>query len=153
MAKTTAEKKTELMVLDNYRALTMSEESVKEVLATNLKGQKIDEFGLTRIRVPGSGGKFWNVPTLEGDEPKAEITGVIVTFQDHRTYWEKSFAETGGGSPPDCSSKDAVTGVGSPGGNCYECPLSQFGSATTKRKRAERAVLFTCYKRMTSCRL
>jgi hypothetical protein len=42
---------------------------------------------------------------------------------------EFALNEGGGKSRPDCRSSDSIVGIGDPGGDCYSCPLAQFGSA------------------------
>jgi hypothetical protein len=54
------------------------------------------------------------------------LTGVILARRDGRRFYEKSYDESGGGAPPDCSSTDGLTGIGNPGGLCRTCPQSQF---------------------------
>lgn len=46
------------------------------------------------------------------DEPdrKAEITGIIIGVRSTRAKYIKAFADSGGGTPPDCASSDNVTG-------------------------------------------
>ena len=41
---------------------------------------------------------------------------------------------TGGKNPPDCGSFDGVKGIGTPGGNCQNCPFNRFGSGEGQSK-------------------
>jgi hypothetical protein len=63
------------------------------------------------------------------------IEGIIVLSRNTRVYWQKSADDpTAGKNPPDCSSADALIGIGQPGGCCSSpdpelvCPLAKFGS-------------------------
>lgn len=96
-------------------------ELVREVLGP---GEYLDVFSLPRLKVPAGGGLAWELP--DGDVTK-ELVGVIIHRQLVRAYWAQPFS--GGGTPPDCQSPDAVVGYGSPGGACARCPYAQWGSA------------------------
>lgn len=100
-----------------------------DVLRENLQGQDIGIFDLERIKVPTGGGQFWSVPSVETGEAEAVKTfdGIIIGFKDTKTFWAKPFGADAG-SPPDCTSDDCVTGVGTPGGACAACPFNVFGS-------------------------
>jgi hypothetical protein len=99
-------------------------------------------FDLTQVRVPSGGGSFFQLPDARGEiQPVKEIEGVLVAVRTNLKAWfEKSFADTGGGSQPDCSSGDAMFGFGvrdlpkvegkAPSKlKCAECKHNQFGSA------------------------
>jgi hypothetical protein len=79
---------------------------------------------LSRIKVM-SGAPLWLIPGLEGEQTAPKIEGVVVLARDTRAYWKSKEA---GNAPPDCSSGDAITGNGEPGGKCAECSLAKFGS-------------------------
>jgi hypothetical protein len=103
-----------------------------EVLAP---GERLGIGDLPRVKMPAAGGTTWELPT---GEPAKEIEGVIVHRQLTRAYWAVAF--DGGAAAPDCSSVDAVTGVGNPGGSCATCPHSQWGSAADGRGQACRLI-------------
>lgn len=101
-------------------------ESVLDVLNENLGDQM--QMGLTdldRVSVP-NGTKTFVVPTLDGEETQQDLTGIVLLARANRAYWPSKDL---GDEPPQCYSDDGVTGVGTPGGACATCPLSQFGSA------------------------
>ena len=109
---------------------------VKDVLAENLGvggASGVRVFDLDRVQMPSGGGIAWEVPSLSGPKPVQEIVGVVVFHSDRRVFWQESFGDTGGGTPPDCESLDGVTGVGmhaaACGGQCAQCPMSKFGTA------------------------
>lgn len=108
---------------------------IKEVMEENLAGERLSMSSLDRIKVPGAGATAWEVETLNGVEHKPELRGVVVYERKTRTYWEKSFDETGGGEDPDCSSEDGMHGIGAPGGDCDLCPLGQFDPITNERPK------------------
>lgn len=102
---------------------------VQSALAENVGVGGLSEFDFDRIKIPSGGHTAFTVSTLDGEEIQKSITGVIVFARDARGYWSKSMEESGGQAPPDCESKDGLTGRGNPGGACATCPLAQFGSA------------------------
>lgn len=119
---------TELATIEasSFLALNAPSTEIQGIIADNLAGQDVGEFDLPRITVPAGGGKFWEVESpLTGTQSVESLDGIVVYQRLTRAYW-KSDETTG--SPPDCSSRDAVVGVGDPGGECRTCPLSQFGS-------------------------
>lgn len=118
-----------------YLALANTGADYGSIIAANLGGEKLQPSHLDRIKVPSGGTIAWTVPTLEGEEVMKEIEGIIVYTAVQRVYWQKPFA--GGGDPPDCFSLDAVTGQGSPGGECANCPLAIFGTAKEGQGRAQ----------------
>ncbi len=125
----------------------MRRSDIAEVVRQNLDGRQISPFDLDRVRFPAGGGIAWEVETLEGISATADLTGIIIHKQRGRVYYAERFA--GGGEPPDCSSADGLTGVGTPGGACFACPMSQWGSALDDKGQpsrgqacAERQLLF-----------
>ena len=110
-------------------ALTMSEEEQRETMAAfveNCGDGSISEFTLPRIKVANGMAQWLVEDVLEGEKPVPYIEGVIVYIHDSRTYYPTKNA---GNVPPECSSRDGVTGYGKPGGKCKECPLAQWDSA------------------------
>lgn len=109
-----------------FLALDRPSTEIQGIIQDNLAGQEIGEFDLPRITVPAGGGTVWQLESpLTGTQSFDKLDGILVFQRPTRAYWESD--ETTG-SPPDCSSRDGVVGVGKPGGECRICPLSQFGS-------------------------
>jgi len=60
--------------------------------------------------------------------------GVILDMNRTNAYWAESFDESGGGSPPTCSSLNGVTPelgteeVQSSTGSCLDCPRNKYGT-------------------------
>lgn len=136
-----ANKGTEVMNPDKPGALApyaefLMNQEVKELLADNIGNGGIDQFSLTRVKVPAGGGIAWAVPTLEGVSVAQEFTGVIVHWKTMRAYWAEAYGTGSGDTPPDCSSQDGDIGIGEPGGECMKCPLNEFGTAHTGRGKA-----------------
>jgi hypothetical protein len=115
--------------IGTYALMAAEEAEIAQVIRLNAGAGTLSPFDLDRVRVPAGGGLAWEVPTLDGERSEPEIEGVLVYWRDQRSYWRQSFDETGGGTPPDCSSHDGVRGVGDPGGLCAECPMAAWGSA------------------------
>jgi hypothetical protein len=87
--------------------------------------------------MPSGGGIAFEVPQLDGEiEPVKTLRGIIVAHRIGRAYWKDSLDDSGGGTPPDCASRDGKHGVGEPGGLCANCPLNQFGSDKRERGKA-----------------
>lgn len=117
-----------------YVALRESPGDLIGSIAANVGGA-ITEFDLDRVHVPAGGGLTWEIPGLVPTSSR-EIVGVVVARHAARGYWARSLEASGGGTPPDCSSTDGITGVGNPGGPCITCPKNVFGSATRNGEQA-----------------
>ncbi len=122
---------------------------VKKIFETNVSMDGIDEFDLDRVSIPGSGAAHWSVPDLNG-EPEAvkELEGVVILHGDRRAFWDISYEDSGGGSPPDCNSLDGRSGFGWRRGMtegqqcaqaCKPCPLSQWGSNSDDKEDNQQA--------------
>lgn len=119
----------ELATLDEYAIMEVQKQELLEIVQANVGAAGFSVADLERIKMPAGGGQFWEVPTLEGEiDAEKAVEGIIIEWQDRRAYWSVPLDESGGGSPPDCSSDDAIHGIGDPGGSCETCPLSKFGS-------------------------
>jgi hypothetical protein len=112
-----------------FPALTGNSQEFLETLKENLGGDDLSPFDLDRVSIPTGGGVAWTIPTIDGGvDSVKELVGIIIGVQKARAYWRTSFANSGGGSPPDCISDDGITGLGDPGGACATCPYAEFGS-------------------------
>ena len=71
--------------------------------------------------------------TMPDETQVKEFTGVILDTNRINAWWEKSFDDTGGGTPPDCFSMNAIEA--DQNSNmvqkelCRDCPNNKFGSA------------------------
>jgi hypothetical protein len=76
----------------------------------------------------------------DGEQVKA-FTGVIIDFNKCNAYWEQTFDQSGGNTPPDCFSMDAVKP--SPEAStlqsdfCATCPHNRFGSDGGRGKKCK----------------
>lgn len=114
-----------------YPALVPEErERVMSIIMENTDGAGIKPSDLDRIKMPSGGALYFNVKTKENPdgEPMKELKGIIIHRKMTRAYYEHSFEEGGGNDAPDCYSDDVLVGigVGNPGGECANCPFSQF---------------------------
>jgi hypothetical protein len=115
----------------------MSPDRIMESIAENFEDEELGPNDLDRVRVPSGGQLLWLVPDLEeGEIALKTIEGVMVMYRTTRAYWESTMEDSGGGSPPDCSSQEGKIGIGNPGGNCNKCPLNQFGTGRGERGKA-----------------
>lgn len=119
---------------------------VIEAIKDNLGGQTINPGDLDRVVWPSGASKMFQIPSLDGSDERKEIEGIVLSVNRVRSYWKNPNPSN---SPPDCSSLDCKSGVGTPGGDCGKCPLAVFGSAVRQdgkqgRGQAckEKAVLF-----------
>jgi hypothetical protein len=123
MAKT---KGTELVVIEAKTYAVVAQKELTAIVADNLDGEPLDEFDLPQIKTPSGGATVWTVPASTGDENTDTIEGVVIHVGKRRQYWESPDPS---GEPPDCSSRDLVTGQGNPGGPCGVCPHNEFGTS------------------------
>jgi hypothetical protein len=121
--------KNEIVPVAKYAALATTPEEVLAIVQQNIGNDQITAQDLDRVTLPLGGATNWQIPTLDGEESLQYIDGIIVHHTAPRAYWEKSLDEGEGSGPPDCSSEDGQFGVGTPGGDCFTCPLGQWGSA------------------------
>jgi hypothetical protein len=108
---------------------------IREAVTTNL-GETVTVVDLERIKIPAGGGTVWTLQTLDGEKTEKELAGVIVCWRDIRSYWAAPMEESEAGVPPSCSSIDARTGIGEPGGDCRQCRFAQFGSGRSGEGQA-----------------
>jgi len=130
----------EVAVKEEFAIMQGNIEDVKAMIEANLgEGESIGIGDLSRITMPSGKSTTWIIPDIEAEGGEIEtkaITGVIVSTQTTRQYWETSFEE-GGGNPPDCASVDGITGVGNPGGECLQCEKNEFKSEGGKNRAKE----------------
>jgi hypothetical protein len=106
-----------------------TQEELRRLMQINIGPRGLSEKSLEVVKVPTGAALMWSVPGIDGDEAFKVLTGIILGFSDGRVYWRTPYSERGKQrKPPDCSSKDGLWGRGDPGGQCEDCPLSQFGS-------------------------
>jgi len=136
MAKKNEE--TAVVSAGDYAVLQTDAKEIATIISDNVGPGGITEFDLDRIKVPPGGGRSWEITDEHGEIDTAPaLEGVIVAWRDVRAYWSKGLDEGGGDSPPECSSVDAMTGVGTPGGDCVSCPLAEFGTSSRGSGRGQ----------------
>lgn len=124
---------TELVPLGDdspFALLRMQQNDATSLLKDALGGESLSISDLDRVKVPGSGGLSWEVPTLEGDIATKEIEGVIIQRATRRAYWPYPMEERPDDDDgrPVCQSNDGEVGIGDPGGDCSLCPFNEFGT-------------------------
>ncbi|GHU73377.1 hypothetical protein AGMMS49992_11730 [Clostridia bacterium] len=88
------------------------------------------------IQNPAVGGTTFEVTDSNGEKISVqEYTGVVVHYHSLNTYYEKDY-DSAHPLPPDCYSIDGVTGVGTPGGACEDCPNNVFSSGKNGKGKA-----------------
>ncbi len=96
-----------------------------EMFRDEMNGMSVS---LDRIGTPGASGTTFGVPGLnpgETDEVK-EFSAVILYHHPMSFYFTEPY--NGQRTEPTCSTYDGITGTGTPGGLCRNCPLNQFKS-------------------------
>lgn len=142
MSKEQSTQSRELATVASYAVMQAEPDALGAMLRTNVGPQGLSVFDLDTVKTPAGGGTTFVVPTIDGEEEAKELRGVIVGFKDLRSYWRTGFDESGGGTPPDCSSQDMVRGEGDPGGDCARCPFSKFGTSGRAQACTQRRLLF-----------
>lgn len=121
------EKKKEIAGLIDEKNLPvgMDLKTFEDLLHENMEGIERPEFPV--IGILHAGALMFQMPA-DGEETSQvkEFLAQILLHQRVNAYWEKSYADTGGGIPPDCSSLDGINSV--TGESCLKCPHNQFGS-------------------------
>lgn len=79
-----------------------------------------------RIKIPSGGGIVFEVPGEDGETDTVKEFSAVLYHHPLDAYYATKY--TGGSNPPDCGSFDGNTGIGTPGGNCKNCPLNQYGT-------------------------
>lgn len=87
-----------------------------------------------RIKIPAGGGVMFESPSGNPDEPDMikEFSAVILYHHPMYVFYSSKF--NGSNNPLDCLSVDGITGVGTPGGKCINCPKNKFGSGENGSK-------------------
>ena len=127
----TQSKALKIIDTNTYAVLQPGNDALTILEDTLAPGEQLDVFSLPCIKAPAGGGGTWELPN--GESAK-EIQAIVLHRQVVRAYWGASFEESGGGSPPDCSSMDAIIGEGDPGGVCRFCPNNAWGSGKDNGK-------------------
>jgi len=136
--------------IESYPALRAPAEVAEslEIIKEALGGARLSVFSdLTRITVPSGGATKWEIRdvTAKGGVRSVDtISGIIISNQYSRGYWEKPYGGADSG-PPDCSSWEMDSyGMGVPGGECFSCQFNQFNTAAqgTGKACSEKRFLF-----------
>src|SRR5690349_1128387 len=98
---------TELVPFEKFAIAQFDQSELLETIQANVGGEQITERQLERVGMPSGGSTKWTVPTLEGDDARDEIAGVVVYSKLTRAYWQTSYDEGGGSDIPDCASNDS----------------------------------------------
>lgn len=92
-------------------------QELQEALAVNSGGQRINPFDLDVVKVPSAGMTIWTIPDITGEINDKALEGIVILQRTVRSWWEASIEDSGGGSPPSCSSQDGIWGTGTPAGH------------------------------------
>lgn len=152
-----AAKNTDIAVIPvaDYAIVKATDEDRAILNEAMAPGEELSFTNLPTIKIPSGGAKNWELPDGTATQ---EIEAILLHRQPVRAYWARSFAEDGGGAPPDCSSLDNITGRGNNGTNlgsnmqtfynpdgseyytgehdCSTCPLAEYGTARNDKGEA-----------------
>lgn len=123
--------KNELTVNANQSCMNLANFKINGEFLEELSGLD-NEF--ERIKMPAGGGVMFESPSGNPDEPDMikEFSAVILYHHPMYVFYSSKF--NGSNNPPDCLSIDGITGVGTPGGKCMNCPNNKFGSGENGSK-------------------
>lgn len=99
-------------------------ENTMVLLQTNLKHQQLTLDLFDVVKSPAGGSTVFTVPTINGEEPAKELTGIILDFTTPRAYWDT--IDPVEGTPPTCMSQNGI--ISTDGKACLRCPYNDFGS-------------------------
>lgn len=133
------EKSKSMVKTQDFKIASIDENKIKSLLS-ECGVSEIRAFDLERVKFPSRDDVEWSVPDINsktGYTRTDEIIGVIISYQDTRSYWVSDY-ETNPDQPPDCFSDDLATGklsegtvwagTGEPSGDCKTCQYAQFES-------------------------
>jgi len=133
--KKTKKEKGLMKVEENFPVLFQDANELVELIEANLGEEKLTQFDLNQIPMPGIKQKNFEYEDVTGENISvANITGIIIHHRDGRQYYQSADVSN---QPPDCWSEDGISGFGIRAEGqkepnhmlCAECPLSQFGSS------------------------
>lgn len=117
----------------------IDDSQAREVMVEAFGNLGVTDSLLSRIKIPAGGMTAWQVEDIDGEQVLQNIDAIVVAMKGKQKAWWKSDMESGGGgTPPSCTSKDGINGVGvntldddaEPGTHkCSECAWNQFGSS------------------------
>jgi len=122
-----------------YAIVNMDDSDIRSILTENLGDESISQFDLRQVQIEG---KTWTIPGVDKNTETKELKGIIAFKKITRSYWSKGLEESSESTRPNCYSDDGEFGIGNPGGECYKCPLAQWGSDKNGGKGQE------CSKKM-----
>ena len=123
--------KNELTVNANQSCMNLANFKINGEFLEELSGLD-NEF--ERIKIPAGGGVMFESPSSNPDESDMVKDFSAVILYHHPMYVFYSSKFNGSNNPPDCLSIDGITGVGTPGGKCMNCPNNKFGSGENGSK-------------------
>ena len=115
----------------NQGFMTLADFNISEGFSEELAGL---DSGFDRIKIPAGGGTMFELPSENADATDAvrEFAAVILHHHPLQIFYKLKY--NGSNNPPDCLSKDSITGVGDPGGACLTCINNKFGSGENGSK-------------------
>jgi len=137
---TEKEKKADAVATVDHTYPALANPNVCALIEQTVEVMGITPWQLGQIRVPTGGNLAWTIDTGNGPDACKEFSGIIgLAKAKQRAWYRESFSDTGGGSPPSCTSADGRNGFGVNDPNsppdthptsysCASCEWNQFGS-------------------------
>lgn len=114
-------------------------EMVQAVRRTAEALQGASALPVGRVKVPVGGGKAFEFPGLNPEEPEYvnRFTGVVLHAAFQNARWDRAFGESSDKAPA-CMSRDGLTGTDAAGvaHDCRACPWNRLGSRADGRGKA-----------------
>lgn len=105
-----------------------------------LKENDVKFADIPQLKIPGGGGKVWEIATPQGlkGEPAIEVV-IVLVLGNRKGWWAEDLEEGDTNRPPNCASNDGIRGYGnhslgqepqfaSKEHDCLTCQWNQFGS-------------------------
>ncbi|MBR4889732.1 MAG: hypothetical protein IKU15_00250 [Clostridia bacterium] len=121
--------------MENNNALTTQKQQFEIMAMPEEASEQLNGIKLVfpQLKMPAAGQTFFEID----ETPVKEFFGVVVSHGPSHVYFENDY--TGDSMPPDCSSKDGITGYKRlttelddeqeyEACSCAECPFNEFGS-------------------------
>lgn len=130
---------------EDLSAYSFIDSGAMELIQENLGAEGLSASDFERMKFPSGGGLAWQITDLSGKKKSVDtIDGIILMYKTQHVYWKDEY--TGAGTPPDCQSRDLITGYGDPGGSCATCPLSQWESGKNGGKACKKVGVLVMMK-------
>lgn len=151
--KETKSEDKQLVTLKGNLPVGTSQEQLNEMFEGDLKRTADGVVPrLPQIGILHAGALLFKIPSDEigGTETVESFEGIIIDHHPCNARWKESFAKSGGGVPPVCTSLDGKTGIDEDGNthNCPTCEYNQYGTGRDNEGKPTRGKACKNMKRL-----